>query len=341
MVYCKGILGFYAHLVKNLKITLKVGILFMGKFSKMFKKVGGWNVLKQYSKAHVLGYALTATAVNGLSKKSLEIVRLGVTNKIICKLRKKYRKFIADFTENYQQEEQTRSNKVWVCWFQGMDAAPELVQRCYRSLQENLKDREIIVLTDDNYRDYVQFPDHVQKKIDNGTITRTHMSDLLRLELLLRHGGTWIDSTVFCSGSNVPDYMLNSDLFLFRTLKPGADGQASIMSSWFMTACTNHPILHLTRALLYKYWEKHNGLVDYFLLHDFFEIATEYYPEAWNKVIPFSSATPHILLLRLFEEYDETIWNATRSMTPFHKLSYKFDKEQFELPNTYYQVLLK
>ena len=313
----------------------------MGKFSKMFKKVGGFSVLKQYAKAHVLSYALTATAINGLSKKSLEIVRLGVTNKIVRKLRKKYRKFIKNFTENYQHSPQTRSNKVWVCWLQGMDATPELVQRCYRSLQENLTDREIVVLTEDNYRDYVQFPAHVQEKIDNGTITRTHMSDLLRLELLIRHGGTWIDATVFCSGNNIPNYMLDSDLFLFRTLKPGADGQAVVMSSWFMTACTNHPILELTRALLYKYWEKKKSMVDYFLLHDFFEIATEYYPEEWNKVIPFSSATPHILLLRLFEEYDEDTWNATKDMIPFHKLSYKFEPQQFELPNTYYQALLK
>ena len=320
---------------------MKAGLLIMGKFSKLFKKVGGFNVLKQYAKAHVLCYALAQTAANGLSKKSLELVRLGVTHKTICRLRKKYRKYIAGFTANYKQAPQIRSNKVWVCWLQGMDAAPPLVQRCYRSLQENLKDRQIIVLTDDNYKDYVTFPAHVQEKIDKGIITRTHMSDLLRLELLLNHGGTWIDSTVFCSGNNIPPYMLDSDLFLFQTLKPGADGQASVMSSWFMTACTNHPILHLTRALLYKYWEKHNSMVDYFLLHDFFQIATEYYPAEWSKVIPFSSATPHILLLRLFEPYQADLWDATKAMVPFHKLSYKFEPEQASVPNTFYATLLK
>ena len=39
-----------------------------------------------------------------------------------------------------------------------------------------------------------------------------------------------------------------------------------------MTACTNHPILLLTRALLYRYWEKRNAMVDYFLIHDFFQL---------------------------------------------------------------------
>ena len=106
-----------------------------------------------------------------------------------------------------------------------------------------------------------------------------------------------------------------------------------------MSACTNHPILRLTRAMLYNYWEKHNNMIDYFLLHHMFEIAIETYPEEWNKVVPFSNATPHILLLRLFEEYDEHIWDKTQYSTCFHKLSYKFSDEQYEIPNTYYQKI--
>ena len=307
----------------------------MKRFIALFNKVGGWNVLKQYAKAHVLFYALAQTLLNGFSRKSLEIVRLAISNKILCRLRKKYRRFIADFVAAAPTAGRQHSNKVWVCWLQGMENAPELVRRCYRSLQENLGNRDIIVLTEDNYREYVQFPAHIQSKIDSGMITRTHMSDLLRLELLLNYGGTWIDATVFCSGGEIPDYMLESDLFVFQTLKPGADGQPTVISSWFMTACTHHPILELTRALLYKYWEKHKDLVDYFLIHDFFQLAIEAYPEQWAKVMPFSSGTPHILLLRLFEPWDETIWNAVTEMTPFHKLSYKFDNAE-DKNGTYY-----
>ena len=172
----------------------------MKKFMAIFRKVGGKQVLQQYARAHVLLYALGQTLCHGFSKKGLEIVRLAVNNRILNKLRKKNRKAIDAFRASYSPAEQQRSNKVWVCWLQGMDAAPELVQRCYRSLQENLTDREIILLTEDNYRQYVSFPEHIQQKIDTGVITRTHFSDLLRLELLIRHGGTWIDATVFCSG---------------------------------------------------------------------------------------------------------------------------------------------
>ena len=313
----------------------------MKRFLQLFNKVGGKEVLKQYLRGRVFFYAMFQTLLNGFTKKSLEIVRLAVNNKLLKRLRKRNRKFIAQFQQKTADAPKVRSNKVWVCWLQGIEQAPPLVQRCYRSLQENLPDREVILLTEDNYREYVTFPEHIEKKLASGVITRTHFSDLLRLELLINHGGTWIDATVFCSGKQIPGYMLDSDLFLFQNLKPGADGHATVISSWFMTACTNHPILLLTRALLYRYWEKRNAMVDYFLIHDFFQLAIETYPEEWNRVIPFSNSTPHILLLRLFEAYDPAIWDAAVSQTPFHKLSYKFSEEDWKKENTFYTHLME
>lgn len=314
----------------------------MKQFIRIFKKVRGKDILIQYWRAHVLSFALIQTIILGFSKKSLEIVRLAVANKILCKMRKKYKVFIINYLSiNNKELPRVRSNKVWVCWLQGIDKAPELIQKCYESLLNNLIDREIILITENNYRDYVNFPEYIQKKIDSGIITRTHMSDLLRLELLNKYGGTWVDATVFCSGRNIPKYMLNSDLFLFQSLKPGLDGKSTCISSWFMSACTNHPILLLTQSMLYDYWKKNNKMIDYFLLHDFFQLAIEAYPEEWMKVMPFSNSTPHILLLRLFEEYNEDTWNVVKEQICFHKMTYKFEDKKKELKDTYYDKLFR
>lgn len=312
----------------------------MKKFLAIFKKVGGWKILRQYLHAHVFLFAMVQTVFNGFSKKSLEIVRLAVGNRVLKKLRKKYARFIAEYRAAEKHAVQMRSNKVWVCWFQGMENAPPVVQKCYASLRENLPGREIVLLTDENYRQYVTLPDYIEEKARKGIIPKAQYSDLLRLELLLQHGGTWIDATVFCSGGEIPAYMLDSDLFLFQNLKPGVNGQATRISNWFITACTNHPILKLTQALLYEYWKKNDYLVDYFIFHNFFELAIESYPDEWKSVIPFANSVPHILLLRLFETYDEAVWHAVREMTPFHKLSYKFSEKDSVLPNTYYSRLL-
>lgn len=315
----------------------------MKKFFELFYKVGGKEILRQYRRGHVLVYSLFMTLMLGFDKKSLEILRLAVNNKLLKKLRKKYKSFINEFknanNDNYCNDTE-EPRKIWICWFQGIENAPDIVQKCYRSVKEHITDREIVLITEENFRDYVVFPEFIQKKIEAGIISKTHLSDLLRLELLIRYGGTWMDATILCT--NVcPDYMLDSELFLFQNLKPGLNGHCSSISSWFITSEKDNKILKLTLALLYEYWRKNEALVDYFLLHDFFQLACEAYPEVWKKVMPFSNSTPHILLLRLFEQYDEKIWIEINHQTSIHKLTYKFKQEETEKQGTYYDMVLK
>lgn len=307
-----------------------------------FKRAGGTQVLQQYGRAHVLGFALLQALLQGTSQKSLEIVRLSVNNRVLGRFRRKYRPYIDEFVQREAKgsgKPRRRADHIWILWLDGIEKAPEIVQICCRSVTENFPDKQVHILTEENYKEYVTFPDFIQEKIDSGAITRTHMSDLLRLELLIRHGGSWLDATVFCSSPEVPDYMMDSDLFVFQDLKPGRDGHCQRISSWMITACTNHPILRLTRGLLYEYWKRNKGMEDYFLFHDFFELAIEAFPQEWNEVVPFSNAAPHILLLRLFEPYSERVWKAVKEMTPFHKLTYKFDEQKTQNPGTYYDML--
>lgn len=314
----------------------------MGDFRKLFQKLNGVEVLKQYSRAHVLGTALSQFVLLGKSQKSLEILRLSVNQKVLCKLRKENKDYIGEYVSRKEFPlERTHADKIWFCWLQGLEQAPDLVQKCYQSLSDNLGDREIIVITEANYKEYVSFPEHIQEKYESGIITRTHFSDLLRLELLTRYGGTWIDATVFCSSDKIPSYMLESDLFVFQNLKPGRDGHALTTSSWFMTASTNQPIISLTKALLYRYWKKYNYMKDYYLIHHMFQLSLEAYPQEWKKVIPFSNSVPHILLLNFFENYDKSWYESVCDMTPFHKLSYKLSEEDTQKIGTYYHTLFK
>lgn len=312
----------------------------MSDFVKLFRKVGGKEIIHQYIYSHVLLFALTETIHLGFSKKALEIVREAVSYKQLLHLKKKYHCFIQKKVEEMDMHlPRSSSNKIWICWFQGMEQAPEIVKKCYASMTSNIKDREFVIITEENYKNYVTFPSFIQKKYEGGIITKTHFSDLLRLELLIRYGGTWADSTLYCSSSDIPSYFFDSDLFLFQCLKPGLDGHCTSISSWFITAKSNSPILRLTRDLLYNYWEHNDKMINYFLIHDFFQLAIETFPEEWAEVVPFSNSIPHILLLRLFEPYNPTIWNAVKEMTPFHKLTYKFDAEYVNKENTYFKHL--
>ena len=317
----------------------------MNDFINIFQSVNGFKVLIQYLKSHVLGFALLETLLLGRSKKSLEIVRLAVNNKIYQRLNKSNKKFVENFKLRNKQPKFTHEHKktIWTIWLQGMDNAPEVVKNCYRSMEKNISGYDIKVITDDNYSEYVTFPGFIIEKYDTGIISKVHFADLLRIELLVNYGGTWLDGTVFCSKFDFVrhSYFLESDLFLFQNLKPGLDGHCNSISSWLITSISHHKILMLVQALLHRYWNTHNYAVDYFILHNFFQIAIESYPDDWNKVIPISNSMPHILQLRLFEQYDDVVWKCISDITPFHKLTYKFEEEKSKLKDTYYDIIVK
>lgn len=312
----------------------------MGEFAKIFKRVDGLNILSQYWKGHVLFHALTSVLHEGTDRKSLEIVRLSTENKLGKKLKRKYKRFIEGFVnDNKESTVGENSPIIWFCWLQGIENAPEIVKKCYASIRQ-IKGYQVVLITNDNIKDYIDLPEFINEKYKKGIIGNAHFSDIVRLELLIRHGGTWIDSTVFCSEKNVPDYYLESDLFVFRISKPGVDGHYVSSSNWFISAKKNNKILRLTRDLLYEYWKKHNSVIDYFIFHYFFELALEAYPEEERRIPPVSSEAPHVLLLRLFDEYDEKIYGTIMNQTCFHKLTYKFDKSDTLKENTYYRHLM-
>lgn len=311
----------------------------MGELNSIFKQVGGFQLLKQYRRAGVLPIVTAELLLLGTSKKSLEIIRLIVQKKIRKKLYKEY-SYILKKYDTFTINEHVSSNKVWVCWLQGMENAPLLVQRCYHSLKKHMKDREIIVITEHNMHEYVEFPDYILEKLKNGEITRTFFSDILRLELLIKHGGMWIDATVLCTSDNIPECIYNSDLFLYQILKPGRDGHSITISSWLISAKTNNRILMAAREMIYEYWKKYHYLIDYGLLHIFISIALEYFEEDYKKIPKFSNSVPHILLLDAFEPFNADNYETIKNMTCFHKLSNKRDESLLKLKGTYYDMIV-
>lgn len=313
-------------------------------FKETFRKQGGMKLIKQYLQSGVLGTAIGECLLLGKSRTALEILRLSTQLKTKQKLYKKYRhvleKIEAEYNPNLPHES---SNKVWFCWFQGLEEAPEIVKRCYKTIKQNLIDREIILITSENMDQYVQLPQFIIDKWKSGVITNTHLTDLLRLELLIQYGGMWVDATVYCSENrkNIPDYFFDSDLFFYQCLKPGRDGHSNYISSWLISARSNNKLLIFTRELCYEYWKKNNSMVDYFLLHDFISIVLDKNDADWKAIVPRDNAAPHLLLLRLLDRYDRDMWQAIKSQTPFHKLSYKLDNMRLDDSDTFYYKLVK
>lgn len=251
--------------------------------------------------------------------KNKVIKNLAARDYLYKKLRKKYSKYVKINTVKSAIND---TKKIWICWFQGKQNAPELVQQCISSVEKNLNDYEVIVLTWDNYKEYVNIPDYIMKLYSKKIITIVHLSDIIRMNVLIEHGGLWLDSTVLCTCQSLPEYMKNESLFVYKEIGLDlSDKSAIAASSWLIYASKNNNILKATQDMLYAYWKKEKYLKDYFLFHIFFKIATELYEDEWNNMPAYNNVSPHMLQFELEKKYVPNRWNQLISMSDFHKLN--------------------
>ena len=249
--------------------------------------------------------------------------------KVYQKYSKKYQDIIK---EGVQSKETKKSKIVWICWFQGEEVAPPLVKACIASVRKNLCEYDVIVLTQKNISDYVKFPEYIESKWEKGKIPFAHYSDLLRIELLCKYGGIWIDATVYCT-SKVPKYISDVPLFLYKQMDLiRMDEMPSIASSWFISSVSNNKILLLTRKLLFTYWKEH------FLFHIFLTMSARRYSQEWEKIPTFNNHSPHTLFFELQTKFNKERWEEIKRISCFHKLNHHIEYENIE--GTYLESIL-
>lgn len=92
---------------------------------------------------------------------------------------------------------------IWVFWWQGEDKMPSVVRHCYERIKKN--NPNVTLLNKGNLKQVIDLPDVIYEKVNNGAISYTHFSDILRLALLNEKGGMWVDATCF-NPYAIPDY---------------------------------------------------------------------------------------------------------------------------------------
>ena len=74
---------------------------------------------------------------------------------------------------------------------------PPVVRSCYKSVLKNAEKHPVILITENNITEYVDIPQYIYEKIREKKMTLTHFSDILRENLLYKHGGIWMDATIY------------------------------------------------------------------------------------------------------------------------------------------------
>ena len=269
---------------------------------------------------------------------------LEIRNKNFRYIKRKYRKSIDEICSKYISHEDANKNNyndgrdnIWICWFQGIENSPEIVKKCVESVKYFMHKKNIKIISNKNIKEYVQFPEWIEEKRRKGIITDAHYSDLLRLELLIRYGGTWIDATTYLTGS-IPELFFKKDLFMYNHSFP--DDITNNYNNWLISAKKNNIILKEIRDLLYEYWKKENKVREYFLWHLFTTIVMEKHPLQQREIYNFTDEIPEILRQNIFSQFDEDYWNELKKVTSIHKLTYKLDMPS-NIAGTYYEYIIK
>ena len=284
---------------------------------------------KNYSKSFLVAKVLHRlpwiTSISTFYNKK----RHKIINNILLPIMTYSRSFI------YHRNKKINSKNIWVFWWQGKDQMPSLVKKCYQSVIRNKGGRDVILITKNNIKKYATIPNYIYEKVDDGEITLTHLSDILRFNLLNKYGGLWIDATIY----------LTDSLDVFDTNKILTCGGYS-KDRYFNVSCgrwtgffiggpQGSELFNFMDNFFKVYWKYNDQLIDYFLV----DYALNY---AWENNIDgfrFSKKdiNPNLFNMQkiLNRKYNPDIFEEMTKNTRVFKLSYKKDINTKDNQNFY------
>ncbi|TIS89691.1 capsular polysaccharide synthesis protein [Mesorhizobium sp.] len=217
---------------------------------------------------------------------------------------------------------------IWILWLQGIETAPKIVKACVASWQRINPSWTIQILTRESLADFLP------EVNDSGSILSMPLSDatysdIVRIELLSRYGGIWVDATCYCLQplDEWLDRVMSEGFFAFDRPAP-----SRMLASWFLAVSQSSYIAHEWRRLIHQHWQKRTHDPDYFWFHHLFGAAYQNdrkFRVLWDRVPKISARDPHI-----FEPYEERLLGAISkedrevisfAKLPILKLSYKID----------------
>lgn len=224
------------------------------------------------------------------------------------------------------QESISNDCPIWVLWWQGLESAPLIVQRCVESIKRDGGGHSLHLLSKDNLEEYIQLPDFIKQKVDNGAITLTHLSDIIRMALLAKYGGFWIDSTVFVTkpikGYDLPFYSIRQHCSNPRYVDNGNGWTA-----YFIATCPNSIVAETIYKFFLAYWRIHDVLIDYYLVDYAITLCKMHIPQMkqWLESIPYDSDKVNDMRLNLNSPFSVELWSKL-SNNRYNKLGWRYPR---------------
>ena len=270
---------------------------------------------------------------NKITKKKHEII-INILEEKLCQTIAKYN----DYDELLSYE---NASPVWVCWFQGVEKAPELVKRCVKSIKHSTK-HPVNIISNENIAEYCKLPEYIIEKYNKGIITNAQYSDILRMTLLSEYGGLWIDATVFIP-KRIPEKVFDYDFYTCKRNLHSINYVSDYRWTSFINGCKKGCLIQRAmRDLFFEYWKTENYLIDYLLVDYFMEVIYRNNPIAKKLIddLPYNNSQIDCLQSVLNQAFDEDVFNKLMNSkdTFLFKLSWRipFNEKTESGEETYY-----
>lgn len=209
------------------------------------------------------------------------------------------------------------NSPIWIMWYQGIKFAPPIVKSCIKSVIINKGKHHLHIIDKNNLKKYLELPSYIIEKFNNKSFSITHLSDIVRIGLLYKYGGYWIDSTILLT---TPLKTFNSSFFTLKKRKCGK--HPFINCKWVVFIMGSRKKSFISTYVYISfliYLKKYNSFIDYFLLDYIISIAYKYVDEFKNMIdkLPYDSCNMN-LFSYLNLGYEKSYFRCQ-----FNKLSYK------------------
>lgn len=230
-------------------------------------------------------------------------------------------------TVNYIPTPQDKDWPIWVMWWQGENAMPEIVRICYASILKNSCGHRVNLITQSNYKDYISKLPRLPQLLEcmrSGELTCTAFSDIVRCYLLYTFGGVWIDATILLADEI--DNIITNNIFVSCRRLPIRRSIAKLKwSSFFVFSCRGNLIFKFMCEIFIKQITEKHSWPHYFFIDYCFIIAIDNLPFAENIQLksPLFLDHVHDLAKNINNEVNEDYYNSLVFGNPFLKLTYK------------------
>ncbi|MFD1721771.1 capsular polysaccharide synthesis protein [Amnibacterium endophyticum] len=195
---------------------------------------------------------------------------------------------------------------------------PDVVEHCVDAMRRHLPPGlELVELSAAALPDWVEIDTRITAAVD----IPAHGADMIRLHLLSRYGGLWIDSSCLLNAgfAEWSEPVRAEDLFLFTYA-------GSRTGNWFIWATAASYRLQLLRAAMDAWFLSGRGWTNYFQFHDVVEMlywTDPRYRAEWDAGLHLHPREMFELHRALGRALSDEEWAAVRHAHPVNKLSWR------------------